>query len=140
VASIFSPTGSSALWPPSIPLARRKTVSQYLRWPHLNVDLGQPGIDRALEARESARRIAVKMPYHVLAAGILPGTELVLTVPARLVPHFGDAAQIRVLAAPSELGDLQFYAVWHPRLDDDPSHRWLRHTVGTIAATTTPAG
>ena len=28
--------------------------------------------------------------------------------------------------APSELGDLEFYAVWHPRLDDNPSHRWLR--------------
>ncbi len=40
------------------PLARRTSVSlpQYLRWPHLNIDLGQPGIDRALEARGTARR------------------------------------------------------------------------------------
>jgi DNA-binding transcriptional LysR family regulator len=124
------------------PLARRTSVSlpQYLRWPHLNIDLGQPGIDRALEARDTARRTAVSMPYHILAGSILPGTELVLTVPARLVPHVGSPAQTRVLAAPSELGDLQFYAVWHPRLDDDPSHRWLRDTVRTVAATTAPAG
>jgi len=53
------------------------------------------------------------MPYHVLAASILPGTELVLTAPAQLVHHFADATATRVLDAPRELGGLQFYAVWH---------------------------
>jgi uncharacterized protein YabN with tetrapyrrole methylase and pyrophosphatase domain len=33
-----------------------------------------------------------------------------------------------------ELGDVQFQAVWHPRLDDDPSYRWLRQVVSTILA------
>jgi hypothetical protein len=36
------------------------------------------------------------------------------------VPHFADPARTRVLGAPRELGDLQFYAVWHPRLDGLP--------------------
>ena len=122
------------------PLARRRSVllSQYLRWPHLIVDIGRPAIDRAAEAPEAARRVAVSMPYHVLAARILPGTELVLTVPAQLVAHFADATTTRVLDAPRELGDLQFYAVWHPRLDNDPSHSWLRQVVGTVAAPTSP--
>ncbi len=116
------------------PLAQRKSLpmTEYVRWPHLTIDIGQPGIDRALEAHGTARRIAVSMPYHSLAANILPGTELVLTVPARLVPHFAGPAHTRVLTAPRELGDLQFYAVWHPRLDEDPSHGWLRQIVGTV--------
>jgi DNA-binding transcriptional LysR family regulator len=123
------------------PLARRKSVSlsQYLRWPHLNVEIGQPGIDQALEALGTARRTAVTMRYLVLAANILPGTELVLTVPARLVPHFDSPALIRVLAAPGEFGELQFHTVWHPRLDNDSSHRWLRGIVGSVAAATPPA-
>jgi DNA-binding transcriptional LysR family regulator len=122
------------------PVARRNSVSlpQYRRWPHLIVDVGQPAIDRALEAHGAPRRIAASMPYHVLAASILPGTALLLTVPARLVPHFADPDRTRVLDAPRELGDLQFYAVWHPRLDDDPSHSWLRRIVGFVAAPTPP--
>ena len=122
------------------PLARRKSLSlsQYLRWPHLIVEIGQPAIDRAVEAHGTPRRIAVSMPYHVLAASILPGTELVLTIPAQLVHHFTDATTTQVLEAPRELGDLQFYAVWHPRLDNDPSHSWLRQVLGTVAPATSP--
>lgn len=119
------------------PLARRASVSlsQYLRWPHLSIDIGQPGVDRVLEACGTARRIAVVMPYHVLGTSILPGTELVLTVPARLAAQYADSSRTRVLGAPRELGDLHFYAVWHPRVDDDPCHSWLRQMVRTVAAT-----
>ncbi len=122
------------------PLAQRTSVSlsQYLRWPHLSIDIGQPGVDRALEARDTARRVAVVMPYHVLGSSILPGTDLVLTVPARLVSQFADSSRTRVLDAPRELGDVQFYAVWHPRVDQDPSHSWLRRVVHTVAGAAPP--
>lgn len=122
------------------PVARRRSLSlsQYLRWPHLIVGIGQPAIDRALDSLGTPRRVAVSMPYHVLAEGILPGTELVLTVPARLAYHFADPTVTRVLDAPREVGDLQFHAVWHPRLDHDPSHNWLRQIVETVAAPMSP--
>jgi DNA-binding transcriptional LysR family regulator len=117
------------------PLAQRKSMSlsQYLSWPHLSIDIGQPGVDRAFEARGAPRRVAVVMPYHVVGSSILPGTELVLTVPARLVSQFADSSLIRVLDAPRELGDVQFHAVWHPRVDRDPAHSWLRNIVRTVA-------
>jgi DNA-binding transcriptional LysR family regulator len=110
------------------------SLSQYLRWPHLSIDISQPWVDQALEARNTARRVAVVMPYHVLGSSILPGTDLVLTVPARLVSHFADSSRTHVLDAPRELGDVQFYAVWHPRVDEDPSHRWLRRIVRAVAS------
>jgi DNA-binding transcriptional LysR family regulator len=121
------------------PLAQRASVSlsQYLRWPHLSIDIGQPGVDLALEAHDAARRVAVVMPYHALGSSILPGTELILTVPARLVAQFADSSRVRVLDAPRELGEVQFRAVWHPRVDDDPSHSWLRQVVSTVAAPAT---
>jgi DNA-binding transcriptional LysR family regulator len=119
------------------PLAQRtsESLSQYVRWPHLSIDVGQPWVDQALEARDTARRVAVVMPYHVLGSNILPGTDLVLTVPARVVSQFADSGRTRVLDAPRELGVVQFYAVWHPRVDEDPSHSWLRQVVRTVAAT-----
>ncbi len=74
------------------------------------------------------------MPYHVLGTSILPGTDLVLTVPARLAAQFADPGRTRVFDAPRELGDVQFHAVWHPRLDEDPSHSWLRGILRTVAS------
>src|SRR6201999_583854 len=43
------------------PLAQRTSVSlpQYLRWPHLSIEVGQAWVDMALEARGAARRVAV---------------------------------------------------------------------------------
>jgi DNA-binding transcriptional LysR family regulator len=123
------------------PLAQRSSrlsLSQYLRWPHVSIDIGQPGLDRSLEALDTARRVAVVMPYHVVSPSILPGTELILTVPARLVSQFADLSRVRVLDAPRELGAVQFHAVWHPRVDEDPSHVWLRGIVRGVAAGTPP--
>ena len=100
----------------------------------------QPGLDRSLEALDTARRVAVVMPYHVVGShqSILPGTQLILTVPARLVAQFADLSRVRVLDAPRELGAVQFHAVWHPRVDEDPSHMWLRGIVRSVAAGTPP--
>ncbi|GBG37788.1 LysR family transcriptional regulator [Mycobacterium montefiorense] len=117
------------------PLTARTSVSlsQYLRWPHLSIDVGRPWVDLALESRGATRRVAVVLPYHVVGSSILPGTDLVLTVPARLVSQFADSSRVRVLHAPRELGDVQFYTVWHPRLDSDPAHSWLRGIVRDVA-------
>jgi DNA-binding transcriptional LysR family regulator len=122
------------------PVARRNAISlsQYLRWPHVTIDIGQPGLDRVLATLGASRRNVVSMPYHALAASILPGTELILTVAGRLVSHLADSARTRVLQAPRELGELQFNAVWHPRLTDDQSHCWLRQIVRSVTAPTSP--
>jgi DNA-binding transcriptional LysR family regulator len=121
------------------PLAQQTslTLSTYLRWPHMAIEIGQPWIDRALEALAGSRRIAVKMPYFALAPSILPGTDLILTIPAQLAP-LADPARTRMLAAPRELGEIDFYAVWHPRFDNDPSHGWLRQVVATVATPSSP--
>ena len=121
------------------PLAQQTSVSlsTYLRWPHVSIEIGQPWFDRVLEALATSRRITVSIPYFALAPSVLPGTELVLTIPARLA-HLADPAQTRTLAAPRELGELDFYAVWHPRFDADPSHSWLRQVVRSVAAPSSP--
>jgi DNA-binding transcriptional LysR family regulator len=122
------------------PLAHQTSVSlsTYLRWPHLAIEIDQPWIDWALEALGTSRRIAVSMPYFAPAPSILPGTELILTIAAQLAHHNADDPRTRVLAAPREFGELQFYAVWHPRFGKDPSHSWLRQVVRTVASPPPP--
>jgi len=62
----------------------------------------------------------------------------VRAVPARLVSQFADSSRVRVLEAPRELGAVQFHDVWHPRVNEDPSHLWLRGIVLDVAAGTPP--
>lgn len=123
------------------PLAQRDsmTLTEYLRLPHVAIELGHPGVDRIAQALGAVRRIAVRLPYHVLAASLLPGTDLILTVPAGLVPLLANSTSTHTLAAPTELDELDFYAAWHPRYDNDPAHRWLREVVSAAAGVTSNA-
>lgn len=120
------------------PLTLREpvTASEYLKWPHVNTKLGA-SFDNQLAARGITRRIGVTMPNQVLAARILPGTDLVLTAPARLLPYLGDIPSTQIITAPAELGDLHYYMVWHRRLDIDPSQQWLRNAVKAAAVPST---
>lgn len=121
---------------------RSITLAEYLRWPHLVIDIehgAQPGVDPALQQLRASRRVGVTTPFHVVAPATLPDTDLVLTFPARLVPLYVDPARTRVLRAPREIPEFPIYAVWHPRMDADPWHRWLRDAVREVTAAAPPA-
>jgi DNA-binding transcriptional LysR family regulator len=125
------------------PLATRRSVSlpEYLRWPHLSIDIGhgtQSLIDRTLDGLGAPRRIAVTTPFHVIAPAALSGTDLVLTFPTRLIPLFVDPASTSIVRAPREVPDIRVYAIWHPRLDNDPCHHWLREVIRTVATSSAP--
>jgi DNA-binding transcriptional LysR family regulator len=117
------------------PLARRRQLSSrdYLRCAHINIELGRGGQQFFEQALGDDRNIAVSTPFHALAPDMLPGTDLVLTFPRRLATQFENSARIRIIEAPPELPQLSFYSVWHPRIDGDLSHRWLRDVVRSVA-------
>lgn len=117
-------------------LAQRRQLSlrDYLRCPHIRIDIergGQHLIERTLG---SPRNVAISTPFHAFTPEMLTGTDLVLTFPARLAPKFSDASDISIIGAPPELPELPLYSVWHPRLDNDPSRGWLRDVTKAVAA------
>ncbi len=121
------------------PLADRPALglAEYLGCRHLIIDLvdgRQPAIDRVLSARGTPRRAGLILPVHATATLALPGTDLVLTMPQRLVGHYASGEALRVLRAPDEIGTMTYWMAWHPRLDRDPVHRWLRDGVRETAA------
>jgi DNA-binding transcriptional LysR family regulator len=118
------------------PLSGRTSVdlSSYLGFPHVIVDVdgdGQPAVDRVLAARGTPRRTGLSVPVHAAAALALPGTELVLTLPERVAGSFAAAGTV-VLAAPPDIETLSYRMAWHPRLNLDPAHVWLRDTVRAV--------
>ncbi len=121
------------------PLADRTALSlpEYLQCRHLAIDITdgrQPAVDHALAARGTPRDVALIVPFHAVAPRALPGTMLVLTFPERLAGHFVDTSKTRILEAPPEIETMTYRMAWHPRVDTDPAHRWLRDSVQAAAA------
>jgi DNA-binding transcriptional LysR family regulator len=123
------------------PLAKRKrlTLDEYLRCSHLMIDIidgQQPVIDNRLRDLGLARRGALMLPLFVGAPAALPESNLVATLTERLMDRYGDDPAIAVVRAPVELEPMEYFMVWHPRLDHDPAQQWLRDTIRAVVAAT----
>jgi DNA-binding transcriptional LysR family regulator len=46
----------------------------------------------------------------------------------------GAGAGVHVFALPVALPEITVSLLWHPRLDADPAHRWLRGCVRDVCA------
>lgn len=120
------------------PLAGHTAIglSDYLGYRHLVIDITggrQPAVDQVLGGRGTPRTVGSVMPFHAVAPLALAGTELILTFPERLIPTSGSRPGLRVLTAPPEIGTMTYHMAWHPRLDSDAAHRWLRETTLGVA-------
>jgi len=122
------------------PFAEHSAISlaDYLQCEHIVIDVtdGQQGhVDRTLESLGRHRRAAVTVPYHTAAAAAVPGTSLVATLPASFAVQHAKPGLTTVIPAPEQIGAMDYAMSWHPRLDNDPAHRWLRNTISATAGT-----
>jgi DNA-binding transcriptional LysR family regulator len=105
------------------------TLKQYLGASHIVVSTlaGVQTIpDKRLSAVGATRRSFVRVPYFGVALQCLPGTELVLTLTSGLRSLVQGDRKLRIVKAPQELHPFHFLMAWHPRLNSDPRHLWLR--------------
>jgi hypothetical protein len=58
---------------------------------------------------------------------MLPGTQLIATVPESLALRLGPALQLRSFAPPQDIPDSRELMMWHKRNEADPGHAWLRN-------------
>jgi DNA-binding transcriptional LysR family regulator len=104
-------------------------LETFLRLPHaLSSPRGEGTgvVDDALARLGLVRRIGLRTRYVIPAALAVQRTDLVLTMPRRSGERLGMLLGLRALAPPLELPELSVHALWHERMDDVPSHRWLR--------------
>lgn len=118
------------------PLARlrRLPLAEYLRYPHAVIDVHagrQPAVDDALDDIGAQRDVGLTIPYHI-AARAIQGTQLIATLPERLVrdePLEG----VTAIRAPKEIPAMNYSMCWSPIVDRDPAHTWLRELVASVA-------
>ena len=116
------------------PLARRKRVriEDYAAHGHLAytpVGFVPPPISEAVPGFASTSGIRASVPYLLALPEVVRSTDLVATVPRRLLSAPVDFGGVVTLEAPRELPDVVDSLWWHPRFDSDPAHQWLRQRV-----------
>jgi len=121
----------------SHPLARKRriTLNDFCRYKHIVVSPSGGGftgpIDDALAGRGRRRDVTLSVPSFSLVPDLLRGSELLCTTPERMVRDHDD---IHVGSGPFPREPIDMIAVWHPRVSDDPAHRWLRSVLAAAAA------
>jgi DNA-binding transcriptional LysR family regulator len=76
---------------------------------------------------------ALRVPYFSAIPAALPSSHFIATLPRRVVDRLPPDDRLRVAEAPPELNTFTYGLTWHPRLDQDPLHTWLRTLITNLA-------
>lgn len=118
--------------------ANRLTLEQYLRLPHVLVETWagqQTLVDRPLAQLGVKRRVVLSVPFFVPSMFAVAYTDMVVTLPRRLVTAVGTIPGVRLAEPPREIKPFPYFMTWHPRLTAEPPHAWFRERLGLAART-----
>jgi DNA-binding transcriptional LysR family regulator len=87
-------------------------------------------IDETLESFGMKREIATIVGSFSAALALVKTSDLVATVPERYTGNLRSGMHTFPLPFPEPA--ITMSIIWHPRMDADPAHRWLRECVREI--------
>lgn len=119
------------------PLAKGKvTLQRYAAAQHVMISRAGPQkagpVDQALDAVGARRDVTVTVSSFSPALGLARASDLVATVPERHTAAL--RAGMVSFALPMPVPEVTVSLLWHPRMDGDPVHRWLRECVREACA------
>ena len=111
------------------------TPARYAAGRHIVVSrrgLDRGPIDEALSPLGLERDIATIVAGFATALALARASDLIASVPER---HTGNLrAGMHGFALPVVAPEITVAMLWHPRMDADPAHRWLRGRVRDVCA------
>ncbi len=118
------------------PLCRGEvTPARYAAGRHIYVSrqgLDKGPIDEALKRLGLERKVVTIVGGFSTALALTRGSDLIATVPET---HSGNlSAGMHSFSLPVSSPKITVSMLWHPRLDADPAHRWLRAHVKKVCA------
>ncbi|WP_339452885.1 LysR family transcriptional regulator [Pseudomonas sp. JAI120] len=87
-------------------------------------------VDDALQALGLTRQISTIVAGFATAIALARDTDLIASVPERYTTHQREG--LHSFALPLTLAPFTVAMLWHPRLDADLAHRWLRGCVREV--------
>ncbi|WLI43753.1 LysR family transcriptional regulator [Pseudomonas beijingensis] len=89
-------------------------------------------IDQALAALDLSREIVTTVPGFSSALGLARSSDLIASVPERYTTSL--RVGLHSFALPFPVPGFTIAMLWHPRMDADPVHRWLRGCLREVCA------
>jgi DNA-binding transcriptional LysR family regulator len=108
-------------------LDRRVTLKRYGEAQHVQIlrrGLHSSEVDEAARSAGAERRIGIVVNGFASAIALARDTGLVATVPERHTD--GLRRGVQTFALPFSIPGFTISMLWHPRMDGDLAHRWLR--------------
>jgi DNA-binding transcriptional LysR family regulator len=113
----------------------RITAQLYKAGPHVVVSRSgadETATDRPFLPAGLDRKVATIVGGFSAALALARGSDLVATVPDRHTEALRKGLFTFALPVPAK--DFTVSMLWHPRMDGDPAHRWLRGCVRNVCA------
>lgn len=100
-------------------------------------------VDAALEQKGLHRTVSVVVPGFPDALQIVRHSDLLTHVPQSCLTgspacDATKSAGLRAFTLPFSTPEIVISAMWHPRMEADPAHRWLRDTVQAVCRAMRP--
>jgi DNA-binding transcriptional LysR family regulator len=114
----------------------RVTPARYASGRHVAVSrrgVATGSLDDALKLLGLEREIVIIVSGFSSALALARASDLIASVPERHTA--GARAGMHSFALPISLPELTVSLLWHPRMDADPAHRWLRGCVRDVCGT-----
>lgn len=109
------------------------TLEKYLELGHLKVSgVGSSILDELLAERGLARRVMIQVPTWQGMVPVIESTDLIAAMPAHWMDSVLSGSNCVAFPLPLPELALSIDAVWHPRNDYDPGHRWFRDLIHQI--------
>ncbi len=110
------------------PAQTRMTQKQYLAARHVVVrpDGREHMLDSFLDGKGWQRNVTLELSHFMSLLALLPGTDLVATVPEDIATVMERHIPIRRIALPFRAPVIDVQQFWHRRMQNDPANRWLR--------------
>lgn len=102
-------------------------------------------IDAALEAPDRRRKVLMVVPSYTSAMQLVRYSDLLAVAPYScmgnaFMPDYAAANSLQHFELPLDIPAFDISALWHPRLDHDPAHRWFRNEVLELCVRAYPPG
>lgn len=106
----------------------RATLKQYLAARHVVVrpDGREHLLDRFLEDKGWQRNVTLELSHFMSLLSLLPGSDLVATVPDDIATVVGRHVPLKHVALPFRPPQIHVQQYWHRRMQDDAANQWLR--------------
>lgn len=87
-------------------------------------------IDAALEGIGRRRKVVATLPLFLPALATVARTDVIVTMPARIVRIYGESFGLRVYEPPLPIRPFDLMVAWHRRDDADAGIKWLLQQIG----------